>query len=148
MGMCRNPEAALWHTPRVGTRTSHSASQAYFPWTIPATDVTMTAAGFAAMHRDAVLVHGDDIARGLGVACTPPPDLVRHVRDRLFPWTPAGDPSTTLLWCNGRVALPDHARLSDWLWHPVPLSAWDSTRRRRERCKAGRERLTTCDAQA
>ncbi len=62
-------------------------------------------------------------------------------------WTPAGDPWTTLLWCNGRVALPDHARLSDWLWHPAPLSAWDGTRRR-ERCKAGRERLTTCDAQA
>ena len=40
----------------------------------------------------------------------------------------------TLLWCNGRMALPDHARLADWLWHPAPLSAWDGTRRRRERC--------------
>ena len=88
---------------------------------------------FAAMHGDEVLVHGDDIVRGLGVACTPPPDLARHVRDRLFPWTPAGDPWTTLLWCNGRMALPDHERLTDWSWHPAPLSEWDGTRRRRER---------------
>jgi hypothetical protein len=88
--------------------------------------------GFAAMHCDEVLVHGYDIARGLGIAFAPPPDLARCVRDRLFPWTPAGDPWTTLLWCNGRMALPDHARLTDWLWHPAPLSAWDGTRRRRE----------------
>jgi hypothetical protein len=40
---------------------------------------------------------------------------------------------TTLLWCNGRVALPDHERLIDWLWHPAPLSEWDGIRRRRER---------------
>jgi hypothetical protein len=88
------------------------------------------AEGFAAMHCDEVLVHGDDIALGLGVAFAPPPDLVRRVRDRLFPWTPAGAPWTTLLWCNGRVALPDHARLTDWSWHPAPLSAWDGPRRR------------------
>ena len=91
------------------------------------------AAGFAAMHCDELLVHGYDIAMGLGAAFSPPPDLARRVRDRLFPWTPAGDPWTTLLWCNGRVALPDHERLSDWSWHPAPLSAWDGTRRRRER---------------
>ena len=48
------------------------------------------AEGFAAMHCDEVLVHGYDIARGLGVAFTLPPDLARHLRDRLFPWTPAG----------------------------------------------------------
>jgi hypothetical protein len=88
------------------------------------------AAGFAAMHCDELLVHGYDIALGLGVAFEPPPDLVRCVRDRLFPWTPAGDPWTTLLWCNGRVALPDHERLTDWWWHPAPLSTWDGTRRR------------------
>ena len=38
------------------------------------------------------------------------------------------------MWCNGGVALPDHARLTDWSWHPAPLSAWDGTRRHRERC--------------
>jgi hypothetical protein len=72
------------------------------------------AEGFAAMHCDEVLVHSYDIALGLGVAFSPPPDL-------------------TLLWCNGRVALPDHDRLTDWSWHPAPLSTWDGTRRRRER---------------
>ena len=91
------------------------------------------AEGFAAMHCDEVLVHGYDIALGLGVAFAPPPDLVRRVRDRLFPWTPAGDPWTTLLWCNGRVPLPDHARLTDWSWHPAPLSAWNGARRRLDR---------------
>jgi hypothetical protein len=90
------------------------------------------AEGFAAMHCDEVLVHGYDIAMGLGVAFSPPPDLARRVRDRLFPWTPSGDPWTTLLWCNGRVALPDYDRLTDWSWHPAPLSVWDGTRRRRE----------------
>jgi hypothetical protein len=91
------------------------------------------AAGCAAMPCEEVVVHGYDIARGFGVACTPPPDLARHVRDRLFPWPPAGDPWTTLLWCNGRMALPDYERLTDWSGHPAPLSAWDGTRRR-ERC--------------
>src|SRR6516165_5088159 len=33
LGRRRTPEAALWHTPRVGTRASHSASQISFPWT-------------------------------------------------------------------------------------------------------------------
>ena len=55
------------------------------------------------------------------------------MRDRLFPWPPAGDPWTMLLWCNGRMALPDYERLTDWSRHPAPLSAWDGTRRR-ERC--------------
>ena len=51
------------------------------------------------MHPDQVLVHGYDIALGLGVAFAPPPDLVRRVRDRLFLLDPRGDPWTTLLWC-------------------------------------------------
>jgi hypothetical protein len=69
---------------------------------------------------------------GLSVAFAPP-DLARHVGDRLLPWPPADDPWTTLRWCNGRMALPDHERLTDWSWHPAPLSEWDGTRRRRER---------------
>jgi hypothetical protein len=65
------------------------------------------------------------VGRGLGVAFTPPPDLARHVRDRLFPWTSAGAPWTTLLWCNGRMALP--ALLSAPLVIPlVRLSPPDS----------------------
>jgi hypothetical protein len=91
------------------------------------------AEGFAARHCDEVLVHGYDIALGLGVAFAPPPDLARRGRARLFPWAPAGAPWTTLLGCNGRVALPDYERLTAWSWHPAPLSAWDGTCRRRER---------------
>ena len=40
------------------------------------------AEGFAAMHCDEVLVHGYDIALGLGVAFVPLPDLARRVRYR------------------------------------------------------------------
>ena len=97
------------------------------------------AEGFAAMHCDEVLVHGYDIAMGLGVAFSPPLDLARRVRDRLFPWTASGDPWTTLLWCNGRVALPGHHRLTDWSWHPAPLSEWDGARRRREIARSPEE---------
>ncbi len=90
------------------------------------------AEGFAAMHCDEVLIHGYDIAIGLGVGFSPPPELVRRVRDRLFPWIPLGDPWTTLLWCNGRIGLPEHGRLTDWSWHPAPLSDWDGARRRQK----------------
>ena len=41
MGMRRNAEVALLHTPRVGTRASHRASQAYFPWTTRLPGVTI-----------------------------------------------------------------------------------------------------------
>src|SRR5262249_4569374 len=41
MGRRRHSEAALWHTPRVGTRASHSASQASFPWTTRPPGVTI-----------------------------------------------------------------------------------------------------------
>lgn len=86
------------------------------------------ASGFAAMHCDEVLVHGFDIAQGLGIDFSPPSDLVAAVRDRLFPWSPRGDPWATLLWCNGRIALPDHERLVEWSWHPAPLVEWDGSR--------------------
>ena len=48
------------------------------------------AAGCAAMPCEEVVVHGYDIARGLGVACTPPPDLAR-ARPAVS-MAPAGDP--------------------------------------------------------
>jgi uncharacterized protein (TIGR03083 family) len=48
------------------------------------------ASGFAAMACDELLVHTDDVARGLDVTFTPPPDLAAATLRRLFPWAPAG----------------------------------------------------------
>lgn len=90
--------------------------------------------GFAAMGCDEVLIHTDDIARGLGAAFEPPADLCAAVLGRLFPWAPAGvDPWEGLRWANGRASLPGHERLGpDWYWHCAPLDQWDGTVARRE----------------
>lgn len=83
--------------------------------------------GFTAMGCDEILVHADDVARGLGLTFEPPADLCAAVLERLFPWAPAdGDPFAELLWANGRVALADRPRqASDWSWHCAPLDEWD-----------------------
>lgn len=88
------------------------------------------AGGFAAMATDELLVHAADIAQSLGVAFRPTPDTCRRVLARLFPWAPAdADPWSALLWANGRIALPGHARLDpDWAWVSGPLSEWDGQR--------------------
>jgi len=85
--------------------------------------------GFAAMTCDELLVHTDDAARGLDLPFTPPPALARATLERLFPWAPDGlDPWPTLLWANGRIALPDHPRQLRWRWHCAPLEEWDGRR--------------------
>jgi uncharacterized protein (TIGR03083 family) len=84
------------------------------------------ASGFAAMGCDELLVHSDDMARGLGLDFHPDPGLARATLERLFPWAPGGgDPWRTLLWANGRVELPGHPRLARWRWHCAPLEEWD-----------------------
>jgi hypothetical protein len=90
------------------------------------------ASGFAAMGCDEVLVHGHDIARGLGVTrYEPPVDTVERTLRRLFPWAPEdADPWTALLWANGRVALGDRPPERKWLWHCAPLDEWDGEIRR------------------
>jgi uncharacterized protein (TIGR03083 family) len=70
--------------------------------------------GFAALGVNETLVHTWDIAQGLGLPWTPPPDLSAAVLSRLFPDAPPGDPSCSLLWCTGRIALPDRPRLTAW----------------------------------
>lgn len=72
--------------------------------------------GFAAMGIAEVLVHTHDITRGLDLRWAPPPELSAAVLARLFPHAPSGDPSTVLLWCTGRTALPDRPRLAEWRW--------------------------------
>ena len=87
------------------------------------------APGFVAMGCDEILVHTNDVCSGLGVAFAPASDLCGKVVARLFPWAPDHhDPWQQLLWCNGRVALPDHERLTgDWWWWCRPLEEWDGT---------------------
>ncbi|WP_434598914.1 maleylpyruvate isomerase N-terminal domain-containing protein [Streptomyces sp. A5-4] len=76
------------------------------------------AAGFAAMGALELVVHGRDIARGLGIDWTPSDELCAPVVDRLFPDAPTGHgPVDTLLWCTGRAALPGLPRQSGWRWY-------------------------------
>lgn len=87
------------------------------------------AEGFLAMACDEVMVHTWDITAALGGAYRPPAGLSSRVVARLFPWAPDhGDPSATLLWCNGRIDLGDRSRLGDdWDWHCAPLDEWDGS---------------------
>jgi hypothetical protein len=79
--------------------------------------------GFAAMGVVEVLVHTHDVAAGLGISWTPPPDLCRRVLHRLFPDAPTDtDPWPTLLWATGRADLPGHTRLDSWRWDATPRS--------------------------
>lgn len=89
---------------------------------------TADPSGFAAMACDEMLIHTDDVARGLAVPFEPPSRLVEPVLRRLFPWVEARDePWLRLLWANGRIAFDGQPRLSDWAWHCAPLSDWDGT---------------------
>ena len=75
--------------------------------------------GFIALGCNEVLVHGYDIARGLGIDWKPPAPLASAVLDRLFPDAPEGDPGQVLLWCTGRSALGARPRRTSW----VPVAA-------------------------
>ena len=87
--------------------------------------------GFAAMGCDEVLVHGFDLAVGLGKPYEPPSELAERVARRLFPWAPEGEDAwTTLLWANGRGPLGDRPPETHWLWQCAPLSEWDGEVRR------------------
>jgi hypothetical protein len=79
--------------------------------------------GFAAMGVTEILLHGHDVAQGLGVPWQPPADLCARVLDRLFPEAPADVPRwEALLWSAGRADLPDRPRLTEWRWYSEPLS--------------------------
>jgi hypothetical protein len=91
--------------------------------------------GFVAMGCDEVLVHGQDVARAFDIDFDPPSDLADRVVRRLFPWAPSDrDPWATLLWANGRNALPDLPPIgSDWRWHCAPVDEWNGQIPRRPR---------------
>ncbi len=95
---------------RLAVVAAPAASLAWHP------DGTSDPDGFAAMGITETLVHTYDIARGLGLAWSPPADVSAAVVARLLPEAPAGDPSEILLWCTGRTALADHPRRTSWRW--------------------------------
>jgi len=85
--------------------------------------------GFAAMGADEILVHGGDVAAGLDLVYSPPPELCLTVLRRLFPWAPDAEseanPWTALLWANGRASLGPRPPQQNWKWHCAPLEEWD-----------------------
>ncbi|MET8834576.1 DinB family protein [Micromonospora sp. NPDC004540] len=90
--------------------------------------------GFAAMGCVETLLHGDDIARGLGLAIDPPRDVCARVLARLFPAAAqelAGvDPWAALRWSTGRIELPGRHRLTEWRWRGAPLDEGEGLTRR------------------
>jgi len=89
--------------------------------------------GFAAMGCDEILLHGWDLAQGLGLDFIPPTTAVEHTVRRLFPWAPTDeghDSWDVLLWANGRAALGDRPPEKHWLWHCDPLDEWNGEIRR------------------
>lgn len=75
--------------------------------------------GFVALGCNEVLVHGYDMACGLGIAWRPPAPLAAAVLARLFRDAPDGDPAEVLLWCTGRLPLEPLPRRTAW----VPVAA-------------------------
>ncbi|WP_181776384.1 maleylpyruvate isomerase mycothiol-dependent enzyme family protein [Amycolatopsis pittospori] len=79
--------------------------------------------GFAGMGCVEVLVHGEDMARGLGVTLDPPRDVCSRVTARMFPDTEITgvDPWTALLWSTDRTDLPGRPSRAGWQWRGAPL---------------------------
>jgi hypothetical protein len=70
--------------------------------------------GFAALGVNELLVHTYDITQGLRLPWRPPGSLCAAVLGRLFPDSPAGEPSEVLLWSTGRAELAGRPRLTSW----------------------------------
>jgi hypothetical protein len=103
-------------------RASPRSVRAFHPWGIG--DPT----GFAAMGCVEVLVHGQDLASGLGCTLEPSVELCEHVLARLFPHEPRGaaDPWLNLRWLTGRATVAGTPSPESWRWRPTPLDeTWD-----------------------
>lgn len=83
--------------------------------------------GFAGMGCVETLVHGNDIAAGLGLRFDPPRDVCDRVLARMFPTALDDladldpDPWEALLWSTGRIDLPGRPRPAAWRWRGAPL---------------------------
>jgi hypothetical protein len=90
------------------------------------------AEGTAGMGCIELLVHGGDIAAGLGLPFEPPPDICAWILARMFPDRQSEreslssadpDPWTTIQWATGRISLPELPDVgSNWRWHSAPLA--------------------------
>ena len=80
--------------------------------------------GFAGMGCVEAVLHGDDIARGLGLTFDPPRELCARLVARMFPDVAPeladDDPWDALRWCTGRAELPGHPRRTRWQLHGAP----------------------------
>lgn len=80
--------------------------------------------GFAAMGCAELLVHGEDVARGLGVTVDPPRDVCTRVLERLFPHVgdhlTGLDPWDGLLWATDRLAIAGLPSQAGWQWRAAP----------------------------
>lgn len=107
-------------------RASPDSVRAFHPYGIA------DPAGFAAGGCVEALIHGHDIATGLGVPLTPPTDFCVRLLERLFPHHAAEfadiDPWLSLRWATGRADLTNASRLETWKWRATPLSEqWQLT---------------------
>ncbi|TCO60948.1 hypothetical protein [Actinocrispum wychmicini] len=100
-------------------RTAAPFARAYHPTGIA------DPAGFAGMGCVETLVHGEDIARGLGLALDPPRDLCARVLARMFPQAAADltdtDSWTAMLWATNRTQLTGRPQQTGWRWRGSPL---------------------------
>lgn len=88
--------------------------------------------GFAGMACVEALIHGHDIATGLGLSLDPPMDVCERVLARMFPHYVArlagvdADPWLSLKWATGRTDVPSVPSVGKWKWRGTPLSEpWD-----------------------
>lgn len=69
------------------------------------------------------LIHGYDIASGLGLRFDPPIALCDGILARMWPHLPdlQTDSWTALRWATGRVELPGRPHADTWKWRATPL---------------------------
>lgn len=107
-------------------RAAKPTDRSFHPFGIADTE------GTAGMGCIELLVHGGDVAAGLGLPFEPPPDVCAWILARMFADRHAEreslssadiDPWTTIQWATGRISLPELPDVgSNWRWHSAPLA--------------------------
>ena len=78
--------------------------------------------GWTGMGCVETLLHGEDIATGLGTGLHPDNDLCERILSRMFPHVERNgmDAWTTLRWYSGRLKLPELNSPGRWHWVSAP----------------------------